>query len=247
VPAPRRGPSLCARVERTWWDAGLYEINFGALAPYIGPFLGGLVQTLALSGATLAIALPLGLGGALLRTSQHKVLRRLVAGYVQAVRNVPLLLILFIVFFELPQVGLRFSPFVAGVVGLSINITAYVIEIFRGGLAAIPKGQYEAANSLALRPHQVFVYVVLPQLARISYPALGNQVVGTTLATSQCFFIGVAELTSVTNVVGSETFRYFEVFAVAGLLYIIAAHTINQVWIRAGRHWKIIGTQAHRA
>lgn len=215
----------------------MYALSFGALAPYAGLFVSGLLVTFAVSACTLAIALPVGLGGALLRTSPHFIPRSLVAGYVQVVRNVPLLLVLFIVFFELPGIGLKLDPFTAGVVALSINSIAYVIEIFRGGLAGIPAGQYEAAHSLGLRPHQVFLYVVLPQLLRISFPALGNQVVGTTLASSQCFFIGVAELTSAGNEIGSETFRYFEVFVIIGVLYLVAAQTIHRIWVRIGRRW----------
>lgn len=213
----------------------MYAINFGSLAPYTDLLAAGLVQTAEVSAATLAIAVPVGLGGALLRTSQHPVPRSIAAGYVQIIRNVPLLVILFIVYFELPELGIKLDPFTAGVTGLSLNTIAYVIEIFRGGLAGIPPGQYEAANSLGLRPHQVFLYVVFPQLIRISFPALGNQVVGTTLASSQCYFIGVSELTSVANQVGSTTFRYFEVFVVIAVLYFVVAQTINRGWVLLGR------------
>lgn len=213
------------------------QVNFGALAPYLPQLLGGLWLTILVSGATVAISLPLGLGGALLRTSRYPLLRVLAAAYVQVMRNVPILLILFIVFFELANAGLPLPPAWAAVAAMSINGTAYAIEIFRGGLAGIPPGQYEAAYSLGLHPVQVFRYVVLPQLMRISFPALGNQVVGTVLASSVVFFIGVEDLSSASNQIGSHTFRYFEVFVIAGLMYVTAAQTINRAWVLLGRRW----------
>ena len=215
------------------------QVNFGALSPYIPQLLAGLWLTILISGAAVAISLPLGLGGALLRTSRYRVLRTITAAYVQVVRNVPLVLILFLVFFELANAGFPLPPAMAAVAALSINGSAYATEIFRGGLAGIPPGQYEAAYSLGFRPVQVFRYVVLPQLMLISFPALGNQVVGTVLASSVVFFVGVEELSSATNQIGSKTFRYFEVFMIAGLMYVIAAQAINFTWVRVGRRWTV--------
>jgi His/Glu/Gln/Arg/opine family amino acid ABC transporter permease subunit len=213
----------------------LYDFNFGSLAPYLPQLLAGAMLSLATSAATVAICLPIGLGGALLRTSRHWYARAVMTAYVEVVRNVPVLVIVFLVFFELPEFGIRLDPFQAGVLALSINGVAYMTEIFRGGLAGVPQGQYEAASSLGMRRRQVFAHVVAPQLLRISFPALGNQVVATVLASSILFFIGVQELTSVSNQVGSRTFRYFEVFLITGLLYVAAAQLLNRAWVWAGR------------
>jgi polar amino acid transport system permease protein len=147
----------------------MLPLNLRALAPYLPQLLGGLWLTLRVSAVAVAIELPLGLGGALLRTSRFPVVRSLVAGYVQVLRNVPLLIVLFALFYALPEFGVTLSPFTAGVLGLSLNGSAYTIEIFRGGLAGIAPGQREAASSLGLRPHQVFLYIVFPQLLRISF------------------------------------------------------------------------------
>lgn len=216
-----------------------YEVNFGVLAPYAGEFAHGVYLTLVISVLSLAISLPLGLGGALLRTSRRRSVRLAAATYVEAFRNVPLLVVVYVFFYELPSVGLSWDSMTSGVAALSVVSTAYVIEIFRGGLAAIPNGQYEASASLGMRPHQAFRYVVLPQLMRASFPALGNQVVGLVLGSSLVSVVGVAELTNVSYKVGSETFRYFEVFVVAGVLYFLAVQVINRLWVFAGRRWAI--------
>lgn len=205
-------------------------------------FAGGVAVTFALSTATLVISVPLGLGGALLRTSRFPAARMAAAAYVQVIRNVPLVLILFIVYFALPDLGIKLYAFAAGVAGLSINGVCYVIEIFRGGLAGIPQGQRDAAHSLGMRPRQVFRYVVFPQLLRISFPSLGNQVVGTVLGSSVVFFIGIQDLTSISNQVGSTTFRYFEVFTITGFLYLLAAQLINRAWVQVGRRWVVAGS-----
>jgi polar amino acid transport system permease protein len=215
----------------------VYQFNLAALAPYMDQFVNGFLLTLLISFATVVISLPLGLGGALVRTSHFRVLRAVTGGYVQFLRNIPLLLVVYLLFYELPLAGIRVDAYVSGIAALSVVSIAYTIEIFRGGLAAIPVGQYEAANSLGLRPVQVFRYVVMPQLVRICFPALGNQVVSITLASSLVFVVGIQELTSVSYNVGSETFRYFESFVIAGAFYVAAVQVLNRVWVVAGRRW----------
>lgn len=214
-----------------------YHINFGVLAPYLDLFVRGFELTVGISLVSLAISLPLGLGGALLRTSHHRWLRIATAVYVEALRNVPLLVVVYVFFYELPGLGVRLDSVASGIAALSVNSTAYVIEIFRGGLAAIPKGQYEASASLGMRPAQAFRFVILPQLLRVSFPALGNQVVGLILGSSLVSVVGIPELTSVSYKVGAQTFRYFEVFVVAAVFYFVAVQLINRVWTIVGRRW----------
>lgn len=214
-----------------------YQINFGVLAPYADLFFRGFLLTIGISIAALAISLPLGLAGALLRTSRWPALRILSAVYVEALRNVPLLVVVYVFFYELPSLGIQLDSLTSGVAALSVNSTAYVIEIFRGGLAAIPKGQYEASASLGMRPFAAFRFVILPQLLRVSFPALGNQVVGLILGSSLVAVVGIPELTSVSYKVGSQTFRYFEVFVIAGVFYFVAVQFINRIWVAVGRRW----------
>jgi ABC-type amino acid transport system permease subunit len=108
----------------------------------------------------------------------------------------------------------------AGVAALAINSTAFTIEIFRGGFAAVPVAQHDAARALGLRPALIMALVVVPQVFRIVLPPLGNQIVSVVLGSAQASIIGVAELTYQTQSIGSSTFRYFELFTIAALFYI---------------------------
>lgn len=204
-------------------------------------------MTIALSVVALVISIPLGLGGALLRTSRRESLRVVTGIYVEVFRNVPLLVIVYLVFYELPAFGLRVDSFTSGVIALALNSTAYLVEIFRGGLAAIPRGQYEAAQSLGMRTSQTLTRVVLPQLFRIAFPALGNQVVGVILGSALVSVVGVAELTNVALRAGSQTFRYFEVFVVVGAFYLLAVQLVNRLWVFAGRRWLAAPSTAGRS
>ena len=140
---------------------------------------------------------------------------------------------LYLLFYALPA-GLRLSALQAGVLALAVNSTAFCVEIFRGGLSAIPRGQYEAAASLGLHPVLGFRLVIFPQLLRVIFPALGNQVISVVLGSSVASVIGVPELTYETLSIGSMTFRYFELFVVAAILYIVAAQAISLVWRAVG-------------
>jgi polar amino acid transport system permease protein len=141
--------------------------------------------------------------------------------------------VLYLLFYALP-VGLRLSALQAGVLALAVNSTAFCVEIFRGGLSAIPHGQYEAAASLGLRRVHAFRLVIFPQLLRVVFPALGNQVISVVLGSSVASVVGVPELTYETLSIGSITFRYFEIFVLAAVFYIVAAQAISLVWRAVG-------------
>jgi His/Glu/Gln/Arg/opine family amino acid ABC transporter permease subunit len=181
----------------------------------------------------LLISIPLGVAGALGRTSRVRVLNGAIASYVELVRNVPLLVVLYLLFYALP-VGFRLTALQAGVLALSVNSTAFCVEIFRGGLSAIPRGQYEAAASLGLHRVHVFRLVVFPQLLRVVFPALGNQVISVVLGSSVVSVVGVPELTYETLSIGSITFRYFEIFVLAAVFYIVAAQAVGLLWRAVG-------------
>src|SRR5262249_34782472 len=118
----------------------------------------------------------------------------------------------------------------AGVAALAVNSPAFTIEIFRGGFAAVPVAQHDAARALGLRPAPLMAPVVVPQVFRIVLPPLGNQIVSVVLGSAQASIIGVAELTYQTQSIGSSTFRYFELFTIAALFYIACAQLISLVW-----------------
>ena len=146
------------------------------------------------------------------------------------VRNIPLLVVLYILFLVLPLYGIPINALTAGVLGLAINSTAFTIEIIRAGFAAIPPGQYEAARSLGLHRLQMLRLVIVPQVFRIVLPTLGNQIVSVVLGSAVASIIGVSELTYQTQSIGSSTFRYFELFTITALFYIACVQAISLLW-----------------
>ena len=201
-------------------------------APYIAQ---GALLTALLTGSAIVISFPLGLGGALIRVFAPRAFRIPVRVYVEVLRNVPFLVLLYLLYFGLPDFGLLVNPLTAGIVALTLNSAAYTVEIFRGGLAAIPESQYLAAASLGMHRPGVLRYVVYPQLLRVCLPALGNQVVSVFLGSSLASVIGVAEITYQAQNLGAENFRYFEVFVVAAILYAVIAQIFGLVWRAATR------------
>jgi polar amino acid transport system permease protein len=182
--------------------------------------------TLRLSVAAFALACALGLLGALARRSHHAVLRAPAAVYVEVIRNTPVLLQMFVAYFVLPSAGLRLTPVQAGVLALGVNVGAYLTEIFRAGIQAVPRGQREAARVLALTPSRTFVHVVLPQALLNVYPAVVNQLVQIILGSSLLSAISVPELTGTAMVVNSRTLLTVQVFGIAAVLYLILTNLV---------------------
>jgi polar amino acid transport system permease protein len=180
----------------------------------------GLLLTLWLSGVTMALGLALGAACAAAMTYGPRALRLAVTSYVEIIRNTPLIVQLFIVFFGLPSAGVRLDAETASVVTLTINLGAYACEIVRAGLEAIPKTQIEAGQSLGLTPLQIFRYVVFFPALKIVYPALASQFVLLMLATSVVSQISAPDLFHAASIIQSRTFRDFEVYAVVAAMYL---------------------------
>ncbi|HEX3954776.1 MAG TPA: amino acid ABC transporter permease [Stellaceae bacterium] len=209
---------------------GDYDFNLRVLVPYL-PVLGwGAWETLKISALAILFSFPLGLIGALMRISSNRLAQSAAGSFVEIVRNIPLLVVLYILYYALPQHGVPINAFTAGVLGLTINSAAYSVEIFRGGFAAIPAAQHEAARALGLSRLQIMRLVIVPQVFRIVLPSLGNQIVSVVLGSAQASIIGVTELTYQTQSIGSKTFRYFELFSIAALFYIVCVQVISQIW-----------------
>src|SRR6185295_4061522 len=146
--------------------------------------LDGLVLTLELSLVTMVAGLVIGMAGAAARVYGSPWLSRAVAVYVEAIRNTPLIVQLFLIFFGLPSAGVKLDANAAAMVALSVNLGAYTIEIVRAGLEAIPKSQVEAGQSLGLSNVQIFRYVIIFPALRLMFPALASQFILLMLATS---------------------------------------------------------------
>ena len=196
---------------------------------WIGQLWPGLVVSLKLTGASLAIGLP---GGVLLAVGQSvrsRVVRAAILVIVEVGRGIPTLIVLYIVYFGLPHTGLTFTAFVSATITLAIGTAAYTSEMFRAGLLAVPRGQHEAAQAIGLSQTRQLLLVVLPQAIRIVIPpVLGFSIIvfqGTALA----FSIALPELLSRAYNIGSITFAFFSVLLLAGLMYASVAIPVAQL------------------
>ncbi len=196
-------------------------IDFLSLLP---PLLQGAAVTIEVSIVSYLIALCAGLAIGLARISRLWPVRFMAAGYVQFVRGTPLLLQLFFIYYVLPYANIVLTPFQAGVLGLSLNYSAYMAEVFRAGIAAVPKGQTEAAVSLALTRRQLMTYIVIPQALRIVTPPIGNFFVSIFKDSALVSVITMKDLMFTGQILASSTFRHFEIFAIVAGIYFMLSY-----------------------
>lgn len=196
-------------------------LDFSSIWPYWPVFLEGVWLTVELSFASTLLGFALGALCAVGSGSRHAIVRRLINTYIETIRNTPLLVQIFIVYFGLATMGVKLEAMSAAILALVINIGAYSSEIVRAGLEAVNKGQIEAAESLGLAPWKVMLKIVLPPAIEKVYPALTSQFVLLMLATSVTSQISTEELTAIANRIQSETYRSFEIYIVAAVAYML--------------------------
>jgi polar amino acid transport system permease protein len=201
----------------------IYKFNFRDVFAQFDALLEGALLTLQLSFVTMLVGLAIGIVGALARSWGSAPVRLAATSYVETIRNTPLLIQIFIVFFGLPSAGLKLDATTAAIIALSINLGAYATEIIRAGIQAIHKSQIEAGLALGLSRLQVFRYIVLFPALKIIYPALASQFILLMLATSIVSQIAVTELFHTASVLQSRTFRDFEVYIVTAGMYLAMA------------------------
>lgn len=197
-----------------------YEISWEVVASSVPLLARGVVATLELAAASVAIGLAIGVLGAAARVSCVGALRRITAAYVEVIRNTPMLVQLYFIFYGLPRLGVRFDSDLTALIALSLYCGAYVVEIVRAGIEAVDRGQIEAARALGLGEGSVFGRVVLPQALRTGLPAIGGQVIVMLKLSSLASVIGAVELTYLVVDVVAQTYRSFELYAMAGLVYL---------------------------
>lgn len=212
-----------------------YTFNFQDIWAQQSFLLDGIGVTLLLSVVTMMVGLVIGGVGATMRVYGGRALRGAAATYVEVIRNTPLIVQLFIVFFGLPSLGIRLEAMTASLIALAINLGAYTTEIIRAGLEAIPRSQVEAGQSLGLSGLQVFRYVVLPPAIRLVYPSLTSQFVLLMLATSIVSQISTPDLFHVASIIQSRTFRDFEVYVVVAVIYLLLALAFKATFYSIGR------------
>ncbi|RYF70400.1 MAG: amino acid ABC transporter permease, partial [Comamonadaceae bacterium] len=191
-----------------------YQFQFDALAPFTGQLIDGMLHTLAYAASSIVIGMAIGVVGALVLIYGSKPLRGGTRIYVEFFRNTPALVQLFLIYFGLPNLGLRLDAPVAGVISLALYCGAYMVEVFRSGLLSVPNGLAEAGAALGLRRRQVLVHVLFVPALRNVFPALASQMVLTLIGTSLISQIGVEDIFHAGSFIDSRTFRSFEVYLV---------------------------------
>ncbi len=211
-----------------------YVFNLRAITPYLGDLIPAMEATITVSLATIVLSLMLGVVFAVAR---HKPIPgdpfRCCHAYVEFFRNTPLLVVLYFVYFMIPTVGLRLSSFESALVAMSLHAGAYMTEILRAGLIAVPQGQYEAGYAQGMSRWQILYHVVMGQVLRTIYGPLGNQFIAIILASSLTSAIAVNDVASWMQTAGAASFRYFETFLVAAVAYLVMSQAVNlaRIWI----------------
>jgi His/Glu/Gln/Arg/opine family amino acid ABC transporter permease subunit len=211
-----------------WWEG---------FAPYMPGFIEASWLVLALSLLAILVSWACGLAAALAKASRLAALRQVSKFYIWFIRGTPTLIQIFIVYFGFPQIGLRLSPFVAGVLALGFNGGAYIAEIVRSGLSAIPKGQMESAQALGMGRWQVMTRIILPQVFRVILPPATNEAITMVKNTSLLSTITVVELTLYSQTIIATTFRPFEFYIATALIYLVMTTLISQAAGRMERHY----------
>jgi polar amino acid transport system permease protein len=212
-------------------------LDFAAVLQEWPILLKGMTWTLGLTTVSALLGLILGIAAAWMRTEGVGWGRILVATYVELIRNTPFIVQLFFIFFGLPALGVKLSSECASVIAMVINLGAYSAEIVRAGIQATPRGQVEAALSLAMTHIQIFTRVVLPPALKRVWPALVSQIIIVMLGSAVCGQIATEELSFAANLIQSRNFRAFEAFIVATGLYLVLSVTVRDVLNRVGRRY----------
>lgn len=192
-------------------------------------FIAGAKNTVILAAFSVCLGVVIGIFLALMKLSKNRFFYSIATGYIEFIRGTPILVQLYIIFYGLPQIGVDFPDYIAGVVALSINSGAYVAEIIRAGIQSIDKGQMEAARSLGMPHSMAMRYIIIPQALRNILPALGNEFITIIKESSIVSIIGMQELMYNADTVRGNTFQPFEPLIVAAIIYFILTFTLSKL------------------
>lgn len=219
-----------------------YVFHFGPILDRWPLLLWGLSRTLELSLVSMVFGLAIGIIGAVAKSFGPRPIAALASAYVELIRNTPLLIQLYFIFFTLPFIGLRLSSDTAAIVALSIHLGAYATEIVRAGIESIPAGQIEAGKALGLSGRQIIRHIVIVPAIRAVYPALGGQFILQLLGSSIVSAIAAEELTAIANNLVMQTFRNFEIYIVVAVMYFVVVQAFIMLFRLGGRllfRWKV--------
>jgi polar amino acid transport system permease protein len=199
-----------------------YHLNFHFVWHYFDRLGWGLVLSLELAVVGVLAGTVIGLTLALIATASGRIVRTMIAAYVEFIRNVPLLLLVYLVFYGVPSVGgFEYDPTTSFIITLAVYAGAYLVEVFRAGLLAIPRGLIDAGRAIGLTPAQRVLWVTLPTMFRIVLPSLGNAFISLFKDTSLASVIAVPELAYGANWIYTNTFRIVEVYTVVTPMYLV--------------------------
>lgn len=220
------------------WDTATPLTYAWSILPII---LIGLTVTLKAAAAGFAIALVLGLVFAMLQRSRFRSVSWTTACVVEFLRDTPLLVQLFFLYYVLPEYGLTLPAFLTGALALGLQYSAYTSEVYRGGIEAVPRGQWEAATALNLTRMQTYRDIVVPQIVPRILPAMGNYMVAMIKETPVLSVITVLDMMALANMIGERTFEYLVPLTMVGLIFLILTlicsaglHRLQKVLPKAG-------------
>ncbi|MBM7635997.1 amino acid ABC transporter permease [Streptococcus saliviloxodontae] len=194
-------------------------IDFGLMLDSLSYVLRGLPYTLGIAVLSFSTGMVLGFFLALMRSSKNWCLSGLARGYVSIMRGVPMIVVLFMLFFGLPYFGIQLPALLCAYIGFSLVSAAYISEIFRSAIAAVDYGQWEAARSLGLNQATIIKRVILPQALRIALPPLGNVVVDMIKSTSLAAMITVPDVFQNAKIVGGREWDYMSMYVLVAIIY----------------------------
>lgn len=198
-----------------------YTFQFADIWAARDDFLWGAWLTVRLAGLSMILSLLFAIVGAFVRMAGPAPVRALITTYVEVIRNTPFLVQIYIIYFGMPSIGIRLDPNNAALVALTLNGSAYAIEIIRAGIESVARGQLEAAQALGLTRNQTFRDIILPQALRNVLPPLESQFILLLLGSSVVSAIAANELTAVAHHIASETYRSFEAYLTAAAIYLL--------------------------
>ncbi|WP_027409712.1 amino acid ABC transporter permease [Anoxybacteroides tepidamans] len=196
-------------------------LNYSILIDHWDMYMQGFSNTLKSSLLALVGSLVAGTIIAIFRIAPIRPLNWIGAIYVEFIRNIPLILIVFVFFVGLPAIGIRLDPFTAGTLGLTVYTAAFIAEAIRAGILSVPKGQMEAARSSGLTYLQAMWHIILPQAIKIVIPPLGNQFINLVKNSSVLGVIAGLDLMYFGDLISSETFVTFDVYIFVAMLYLV--------------------------
>ena len=198
-----------------------YTLIYSQVTEYIPYLLAGAWISLQIVILAFSGGMFFGLIFASIKTFGNVTLRRIVIFYVTFFTNTPQLVQIYFLFFALPEIGILLSPFVAVLIGMTLNAAAYMCEIQRAGFLSVRQNELDAARTMSFSIVQQVRFVILPHIMKVLFPPLSNHYILMTLGTSMAAIFGVEELTGRAFNINSETFRSVEIFSITALIYII--------------------------